>query len=112
MLSVELKGQVKILAIAADKRHPALPDVPTFKEQGYDIVGGAFRGVAVPLGTPQPIVDKLADAFARTNDIIKERQEPLGFYLTDYKGDEAVKLVEEVSNNYMEILKEIVANKK
>lgn len=112
MLSVELQSQAKVLAIAAETRHPALPDVPTFKEQGYDIVGGAFRGVAVPLGTPQPIVDKLADAFSKTNDIIKEKQEPLGFYLTDYKGDDAVKLVEEVSNNYMGILKEIAAKKK
>ena len=111
MLSVELQGQAKVLAVAAEKRHPALPDVPTFREQGYDIVGGAFRGVAVPIGTPQPIVDKIADAFSKTNDIIKEKQEPLGFYLTDYKGDEAVKLVEEVSNNYMGILKEIAAKK-
>lgn len=112
MLSVELKDQVRVLAVAADKRHPALPDVPTFQELGYDIMGGAFRGVAVPKGTPQEVTDKLADAFSKTNDIIKEKQEPLGFYLTSYTGEEAVKLVETVKANYIEILQEIADSKK
>lgn len=111
MLSVELKDQVRVLAVAADKRHPSLPDVPTFRELGYDIMGGAFRGVAVPKGTPAEITNTLADAFAKTNDIIKEKQEPLGFYLTNYTGEDAVKLVEEVKSNYIEILEEIAAKK-
>lgn len=112
MLSVELKDQVRVLAVAADKRHPSLPDVPTFKELGYDIMGGAFRGVAVPKETPQEVVDKLAEAFTKTNDIIKEKQEPLGFYLTYDTGAEAVKLVETVKAGYSEILEEIAASKK
>lgn len=112
MLSVELQDQVKVLAVAADKRHPSLPEVPTFRELGYDIIGGAFRGVAVPHETPQEVVDTLADAFMKTNDIIKDKQEPLGFYLTSYTGEEAVKLVEEVKANYIEILQEIAASKK
>lgn len=112
MLSVELKDQVRVLAVAADKRHPALTDVPTFREQGYDIIGGAYRGVAAPLGTPQAVMDKLADAFSKTNEIIKEKQEPLGFYLTDYRGDDAARLVKEVADNYAEILQEIADSKK
>lgn len=111
MLSVELQDQVRVLAVAADERHPSLPEVPTFKELGYDIVGGAFRGVAVPHGTPQEVVDTLADAFAKTNDLVKEKQEPLGFYLTNYTGEDAVKLVEEVKGNYIEILEEIASKK-
>jgi hypothetical protein len=35
-----------------DKRHPLLPDVPTFKELGVDWVDGAFRGIGVPKNTP------------------------------------------------------------
>lgn len=112
MLSVELKDQVRVLAVAADKRHPALPEVPTFRELGYDIMGGAFRGVAVPKDTPKEITDTLADAFAKTNDIIKEKQEPLGFYLTNHTGEDAVKLVETVKAGYLEILQEIAADKK
>ena len=41
--------QVRMLAVAAEERLPRFyPDVPTFADAGYDIVGGAYRGVAVP----------------------------------------------------------------
>jgi tripartite-type tricarboxylate transporter receptor subunit TctC len=47
---------MRTLAVATDERLDVLPDVPTFKELGYDIVGGAYRGVAVPKGTPPEVV--------------------------------------------------------
>jgi len=111
MLPVELKGNVRVLAVAAEKRHPMLPDAPTFKELGYDIVGGAFRGVAAPIGTPKAIVDKLANAFEKTNRLIKDKQEPLGFFLTDYKGQAAVNLIQQMKANYADVLNEIAAKK-
>jgi tripartite-type tricarboxylate transporter receptor subunit TctC len=40
--------ELKMLAVATEERHPLFPDVPTFQELGYDIVGGAYRGIAVP----------------------------------------------------------------
>ncbi|MEO1143626.1 MAG: tripartite tricarboxylate transporter substrate binding protein, partial [Pseudomonadota bacterium] len=39
---------VRMLAVAMEVRHPLFPDVPTFKELGYDMVGGAYRGIALP----------------------------------------------------------------
>jgi tripartite-type tricarboxylate transporter receptor subunit TctC len=54
------------LAIAARKRSPLLPDVPTSHEQGlpeFDIA--PFYGVFVPSGTPQAVVEKLADALSK-----------------------------------------------
>lgn len=39
---------VRMLAVAMDERHPLFPDVPTFKELGYDMTGGAYRGIALP----------------------------------------------------------------
>lgn len=56
-------GNIKILAVADLERNEAfLPDVPTMKEQGLDIDNSSvnFRGVMVPKGTPQAIIDKLA----------------------------------------------------
>ena len=56
-------GNVKALAVAAKKRSPLLPDVPTSYEQGlpeFDIA--PFYAVFVPTGTPQAIVGKLVDA--------------------------------------------------
>jgi len=58
----EKAGNVKILGVFDNQRSDFLPDVPTMKEQGYDIDNASvnFRGVMVPKGTPQPIIDKLA----------------------------------------------------
>ncbi len=55
-------GTVKILGVFDLERNEFLPDVPTMMEQGYDIDNSSvnFRGVMVPKGTPQPIIDHLA----------------------------------------------------
>ncbi|MDM8165809.1 tripartite tricarboxylate transporter substrate binding protein [Roseovarius sp.] len=56
-------GNVKILGVFDNERSDFLPDVPTMQEQGFDIDNTSvnFRGVMVPKGTPQPIIDKLAE---------------------------------------------------
>ena len=55
-------GNVKILGVADLERSEFLPDVPTMKEQGLDVDNASvnYRGVMVPKGTPQEIIDKLA----------------------------------------------------
>ncbi|MCG6930772.1 MAG: tripartite tricarboxylate transporter substrate binding protein [Desulfofustis sp.] len=58
---------VRMLAVAMDKRHPKFPDVPTFKELGYDLVSGAFRGIAVPKSTPEEIRVKVSDIIGKIN---------------------------------------------
>jgi tripartite-type tricarboxylate transporter receptor subunit TctC len=62
-LSQVQAGAVKALAIAARKRSPMLPDVPTSHEQGLPEFDCApFYGVFVPSGTPSSVVEKLAEA--------------------------------------------------
>ena len=55
-------GNVKILGVFDLERNEFLPDVPTLKEQGFDIDNASvnFRGVMVPKGTPQDVIDRLA----------------------------------------------------
>jgi len=55
-------GNVKILGVFDLERNAFLPDVPTLKEQGFDVDNASvnFRGVMVPKGTPQEVIDKLA----------------------------------------------------
>ena len=55
-------GNVKILGVFDLERNEFLPDVPTMKEQGYDIDNASvnFRGVMVPKGTPQNVINHLA----------------------------------------------------
>ncbi|HPU62443.1 MAG TPA: tripartite tricarboxylate transporter substrate binding protein [Bacillota bacterium] len=58
----EEAGKVRVLAVMGDERCHILPDVPTFRELGYDVVSGSARGISFPAGTPKEIVDKMANA--------------------------------------------------
>jgi tripartite-type tricarboxylate transporter receptor subunit TctC len=55
-------GQLKVLAIATEKRDPEMPSVPTLKELGLNIVYEVVRGLMVPKGTPAPVRAKLVEA--------------------------------------------------
>jgi putative tricarboxylic transport membrane protein len=64
-------GDIRLLGISSAERNEYFPDVPTFKEQGYDVAASIWRGVMVKAGTPQPIVDKLVaalDTMKKTED--------------------------------------------
>ncbi len=58
-------GQLKMLAIATDKRSPEVPEVPTLTELGIDVQYGVNRGLAAPKGTPEPVLAKLEDACSK-----------------------------------------------
>ena len=57
-------GDLKVLAVMANERLDAIPDVPTCKECGYDAVLGTWRGLGVPASTPDEIVDELYRIFS------------------------------------------------
>jgi tripartite-type tricarboxylate transporter receptor subunit TctC len=52
-------GQLRALGISSAERYASVPEIPTFKEQGFDIVTTEWYGLLAPAGTPRPIVDKL-----------------------------------------------------
>lgn len=54
------QGSVKAIAISSAERHPSFPDVPTFREQGHDVVASSWFGLSGPAHMPRPIVDRLA----------------------------------------------------
>src|SRR6266699_2476838 len=59
-------GQVRLLAALTSARDPALLDVPTAREQGINVSLEAWRGIAVPKGTPKAAVAALEGAIRRT----------------------------------------------
>jgi tripartite-type tricarboxylate transporter receptor subunit TctC len=77
--------KMRMLAVAAEKRMPAFPDVPTFRELGFELVGGAYRGLSVPKSTPQDVRQKLSDIISAINvePGFKKKMEDGGFVLTD-----------------------------
>ncbi|MDB5865837.1 MAG: hypothetical protein JWO70_3643, partial [Betaproteobacteria bacterium] len=59
-------GKLRVIGALTEKRHPFIPDVPTFIEQGYkEFVMGNWTGIVVPAKTPKAIVDKLATEITR-----------------------------------------------
>src|SRR5436853_5669219 len=52
-------GKMRALVLTGDKRSHTMPDVPTLREQGIDVVAHAWWGILAPAGTPRPIIDKL-----------------------------------------------------
>ena len=66
-LAAQVKsGNVRLLAVMIPSRDPALPDVPTAKEQGIDVSLEAWRGIAVPKGTPKQTIATLENAIRLT----------------------------------------------
>lgn len=58
-------GKVRVLAVSSDKRLEDFPDVPTYKERGWDVVRYQWRGIMAKAGTPKSIVDRLAAAIQK-----------------------------------------------
>jgi tripartite-type tricarboxylate transporter receptor subunit TctC len=79
-------GTVKALAIAAKKRSPLLPNVPTSFEQGFPQFDCApFYAVFAPKGTPKAVIDRLADALNKGLDepAVQKRFGDLGAIIPD-----------------------------
>jgi tripartite-type tricarboxylate transporter receptor subunit TctC len=60
--------KLRALAITDTKRHRDLPDVPTAREEGHDVVFTMWRAVLAPKGTPPAILDKLETAFRKMSE--------------------------------------------
>jgi putative tricarboxylic transport membrane protein len=79
-------GTMKALAIATQKRHPALPEIPTSAEAGLpQFVAAPFYAVFAPKGTPQPVLDRLVTALdaALDDDTARRRLIDLGAEIAD-----------------------------
>jgi len=110
-LSQVRAGTVKALAIAAKKRSPMLPDVPTSHEQGLPEFDCApFYGVFVPSGTPQPVIEKLTEALNKglSEEPVQKRLADLGADIVEpsRRGPKALAdLVKSESDRLMPVLR-------
>jgi tripartite-type tricarboxylate transporter receptor subunit TctC len=113
-VKMQLGDQVRCLAVAMEKRHPAIPDCPTFKELGFDLVGGAYRGVAVPKATPADVQAKLAEILAKINadpDFIKKMEEG-GFAMLNVGPAQMGEFMAKVKARYEALAKDMGITKK
>jgi tripartite-type tricarboxylate transporter receptor subunit TctC len=98
------KGRVRALAVAMEKRHPMLPDVPTFRELGVDWVDGAYRGIGVPKSTLPEARKRLSDTWAVLNSDpeMKELAAKNGFELVNVGTDQMDAFMKERIRIYTE----------
>jgi putative tricarboxylic transport membrane protein len=82
-------GKLRILAIMTDKRSPIIPDVPTFKELGYNFTSGSARGFSMPKNTPKPVIDTFASAVKQVMSTEEFKANALATaFPSDYMGPE------------------------
>lgn len=99
---------VRLLAVATEKRHPRLPDVPTFKELGFNLVDGAYRGIAVPKETPEDLRKKISDIFGEINKDpdFRSKAEDRGFAPVDIPYSDVAKFIAEKRVEYLNLANE------
>jgi tripartite-type tricarboxylate transporter receptor subunit TctC len=111
---VRFKDKLRILAIATEERMPDFPDVPTFKELGFNIVEAVDRGVIVPPNTPKEVVAKLEAAFleiAKTPEIQAEMKKQ-GFVPLAMGAAETKAYLDKLTANYKTMFEEIKQTQK
>ena len=88
--AVNNKGKLRALAVAMDKRHPLLPDVPTFRELGVDWIDGAYRGIGMPKSSTVEQRKRMSDLWAALNNDpeMKELAAKSGFELVNIGVDQ------------------------
>jgi len=64
VMGTEVGQNIRVIGVFSEKRIATFPEVPTVKEQGYDVTPASFGGLLAPLGTPPAIVSKLSQACA------------------------------------------------
>jgi tripartite-type tricarboxylate transporter receptor subunit TctC len=62
------QGKLRLLGVMSEERDPRIPSVPTFKEKGFPLFYGAWRGIAGPKGLSPEILDRLSKAFKAALD--------------------------------------------
>lgn len=107
-VGAEYNGQARMLAVAMADRHPQFPDVPTFRELGFDIVGGAYRGIAVPRRTPEEVRTRLSELFGQISQDpeFTARNSALGFVKLDVRYKDIPAFLEAREAEYLPIARD------
>jgi len=107
--AINNKGKMRALAVAMEKRHPLLPDAPTFRELGIDWVDGAYRGIGVPKSAPAEVKRRLSDLWLALNKDpeMKELAAKSGFELVNVGSGEMDAFMKEKIKLYTESAKRL-----
>jgi len=103
-------GRVRIVAVLAPERHPALPDVPTGVEQGWpDLIVPAWQGIVAPAQTPAAILDKVEAAYrsALADPEVKALLISLGYFPIFRGQKDAARMIRDETVRWGTIIREL-----
>ena len=101
-------GRVRVLAITSPQRSPMLPDVATFREQGYpDLEIYIWSSIAAPAGTPDPVIDRLHAEFVRAmrTPEVRDKWRAMDFETLTMPIDELQRFIATDSKRWAEAVK-------
>ncbi|WMS44673.1 tripartite tricarboxylate transporter substrate binding protein [Acuticoccus sp. MNP-M23] len=103
------EGNLKALAVFAEERIPDLPDVPTAKELGYDLVAGSSRGYSGPAGFPAEARQQMIDAMQRVvdNPDFQKAAADRAFNIDFISGDDYAAMLQKQEGEYKVIWADI-----
>jgi tripartite-type tricarboxylate transporter receptor subunit TctC len=101
-------GRARLLAVAGEKRSPAFPDVPTFREKGFDLVASPWYALFAPAGTPADVLERLSKAaIDSVNDpAVKQRLLDMGLEPTGYGPDRLAAIMKADYERWAEPIRE------
>ena len=77
-------GNFRILGVASDVPDAAMPEIPTMRSQGYDVLMASIGGLVAPAGTPRPIVDRLSAEMKKIVESPEHRKQLADFGTAPY----------------------------
>ncbi|MEW6719278.1 MAG: tripartite tricarboxylate transporter substrate binding protein [Thermodesulfobacteriota bacterium] len=103
-------GRFKAIGVALPERDPSMPNVPTLREQGFDVATwGSVKGVAAPAGTPKEVIKYLESTLKKVSEDPEFKQamanmnQPVMFM----GSEEYAKFIKQATDDYAKIIKDL-----
>lgn len=102
-------GRVRLIGVASDRRLPAVPDVPTFIEQGFaGFTGSTWAGMLAPSATPKDIVKRMSDEVSRIikSDETRARLDAMGTFAAGSSPEEFDTFIASETAKWAKVIKD------
>lgn len=100
------QGKARVLGVMSGERAPSLPDIPTFKESGYDLTAGTARGYSAPAGLPDDVAKKLEAAIEKAieDPAVVQKMKDLGLQTSYLNGSDYEKFWASQEDDFKKVL--------
>ncbi len=102
-------GKVRLIGVSSDRRLPAVPDVPTFIEQGFaGFTGSTWAGMLAPSATPKDIVKRMSDEVGRIikSDETRARLDAMGTFAAGGSPEEFDGFIASETSKWAKVIKD------